>query len=187
MLGIYLYLHAGARTALSSPSNANAQQIAFSTTSETTDRTSAAVRRSPLKKEYKAMLLEEREKNDTLTKKVEESGQVLEAKVKKISTLKKELRYLSDSLRAEKAKSRMTILKLVDDVEDAISDSIEVKDRADQKMSASELAVCKEKEKAQHAIKREREYNSYIVASCKFILIELRFLHFIITHVTDYH
>lgn len=41
------------RTALSLPSTANAQQIAFSATSKTTDRMSAAACRSPLKKEYK--------------------------------------------------------------------------------------------------------------------------------------
>ena len=80
------------RTALSLPSTANAQQIAFSATSKTTDRMSAAACRSPLRRStrYKTMLLEdEQEKNETMTKKVEESVQDLETKVKRFPLSKR--------------------------------------------------------------------------------------------------
>ena len=113
------------------------------------------------------MLLEQRARNETLEKKVEESVQDVQLKVKKIQNLKKEVRQLSDALRSEKEKSRLTIQKLVDDVEDAIADSIDIKEDANQKMSSAELAMFKEKEKAQKAMKKEREYNSYTIASCK--------------------
>lgn len=113
------------------------------------------------------MLLEERARNETLKMKMEESVQDLLVKQKKISTLKEEIRQLSDALRTEKEKSRLTILKLLDDVEDAIADSIDLKEDANRKMSSAEMAVFKEKEKAQKAIKKEREYNSLAVASCK--------------------
>ena len=111
------------------------------------------------------MLLKERVKNQALSLKVEESLQDIQVKETKISNLKKELRQMSDALRSEKAKSRLTILKLVDDVEDAIAESIDLKGNADQKMSAAELAVMKEREKAQNAIKKERQYTSYAIAS----------------------
>ena len=38
---------------------------------------------------------------------------------------------------------------------------------ADQKLSAAELSVVKEREKAQNARQIVREYTSYTVASCK--------------------
>ena len=113
------------------------------------------------------MLLEERSKNALLAKKVEDTAQVLQRKEKKISSLKKEVMHLSDSLRAEKNKSRMTILKLIDDVEDSIAESLELKEDANEKMSAVDLAVLKEKEKAQLALRKEREFTSFAVASCK--------------------
>ena len=161
------YDYAGARAALSLPSNANPQVIASTSSATPTDHTAGAARSSPLKKEYKAMLFEERNRNKALAKKFEDSEQHLQNKDRKISSLKNEVRQLSSSLRAEKEKSRITILKLIDDVEDAIAESTIVKEDTNEKMSAAELAIVREKEKSQNAIQREREYTSYAISSRK--------------------
>ena len=162
------YDYAGARAALSLPANVNPQVIASNTTSATPrDHTAGAARSSPLKKEYKEMLFEERNRNEALVKKFEDSVHHLQHRDRKISLLKKEVRQLSDSLRAEKDKSRITILKLIDDVEDAIAEATVVKEDTNEKMSAAELAILREKEKSQNAIQREREYTSHAISSRK--------------------
>ena len=162
------YDYAGAREALSLPSDATTQEIAFNVTPASASTASGGAR-SPLKKQYKykAMLLEERSKNDILAKKFGDSVQDLHLKERKISSLKNEVRQLSDSLRAEKEKSRLTILKLIDDVEDAIAAATVIKEDTNEKMSAVELAIFREKEKSQNAIQREREYTSYAISSRK--------------------
>ena len=176
------YNYAGARDALSLPSDATAQEIAFNVTPAGTTSTSGGDR-SPLKKEYKAMLLEERSKNELLAKKVEDSVQHIHLKERKISNLKMEVRQLSAALRSEKEKSRITILKLLDDAEDVIAEATALKENTNEKMSAAELAILREKEKSQNAIRREREYTSYTITSRKFKRNDMFIIHNIVTHI----
>jgi hypothetical protein len=102
---------------------------------------------------------------------VEERKHADEANHRKILSLKDENKRISDALHQEKVKSRITILKLMNEAEDVMAEANEIKSIADEKMSAAELIVFQEKEKAQNALKQEREYTSFAVASCKFISI----------------
>jgi hypothetical protein len=116
-------------------------------------------------------MLGEKSKNKVLFAEVEERKHADEANHRKILSLKDENKRLSDALHQEKEKSRLTILKLMNEAEDVIAEANKIKSIADEKMSAAELIVFQEKEKAQNALKREREYTSFAVASCKFISI----------------
>jgi hypothetical protein len=69
---------------------------------------------------------------------VEETKLAAEAKHRKILSLKDENKRLSDALRHEKEKSRLTILNLMNEAEDVLAEANELKSIADEKMSAAE-------------------------------------------------
>jgi hypothetical protein len=125
------YAFDAAREELQLPA-ANAQQIANPNPTP----------KSPTKREYKDMLLQEKSKNEALFAEMEETKLAAEAKHRKILSLKDENKRLSDALRQEKEKSRLTILKLMNEAEDVMAEANEIKSIADEKMSAAELIVC---------------------------------------------
>jgi hypothetical protein len=167
--------HEAARASLRLPPTANAQEIASAATMgdvENPTDDSRAIDRSPLKREYKAMLLEERAKNELLVAQAEKAESTAAAKQRKISSLKEENKRLSEALRIEKEKSRLTVLELLDDAELVMSEANSIKLDADRKMSAAELALHKEKERQREhrldSVQKEREYISYKETASKY-------------------
>jgi hypothetical protein len=116
--------------------------------------------KSPLKKEYKAMLREEREKSENLAAKVENAEMQVKAKERKILSLNDDNKQLAEALRIEKEKSRVTVLKLMNDAELIIEEAHGIVFDAEEKMSAKELTMQKEKERMQDAVSKERDYVS---------------------------
>jgi hypothetical protein len=123
--------------------------------------------KSPLKKEYKAMLREEREKSQNLAAKVENAEMQVKAKERKILSLKDDNKQLDEALRIEKEKSRVTVLKLMNDAELNIEEARGIVFDVEEKMSAKELTMQKEKERMQDAVSKERDYVSVRESACK--------------------
>ena len=101
------------------------------------------------------------EENDALKR-----GAVLSER--KVNQYKEENRILSQALREEREKSRLTINKLVDDAELVISEANDIKSQADEKMSASELAMFNERERTKQALQKERDFTSFRVSASEF-------------------
>ena len=128
--------------------------------------------KSPLKKVYKAML---RAKESELVDALEENYDLLEENEmlkkesqlsdKKVLHFKEENRKLAEALRVEKVNSRLTITKLLEDAEAVIAEANEIKFDADEKITAAELAMHNERERMKHAVQKERDFNSFQVAS----------------------
>jgi hypothetical protein len=151
-----------AREELGLSANANAQVIASRAIADDVDPLNPlppAVK-SPLKKEYKAMLREEREKSQNLAAKVENAEMQVKAKERKILSLKDDNKQLAEALRIEKEKSRVAVLKLMNDAELIIEEAHRIVFDAEEKMSAKELTIQKEKERMQDAVSKERDYVS---------------------------
>jgi hypothetical protein len=133
--------------------------------------------KSPLKKQYKAMLRQKEyelvdalEENYELLEENESLRRVTEMSEKKVLHFKAENRKLAQALREEKAKSRLIINKLLDEAESVIADANEIKFNAEEKMSATELAIFNERERMKLSVQKERDYNSFQVASRKLLL-----------------
>jgi hypothetical protein len=161
-----------AREAIGLPTNANAQVVGAHVNANDqvveTAPLSAPSAKSPLKREYKAMLLEEREKNAVLSSRATKAEKSVMAKERKILSLKDENKMLAKSLREERERSRITVLKLLDDAELVMSEANSFKLDADKKMTAAELALQKEKERRQESVQKEREYISYKETASKY-------------------
>jgi hypothetical protein len=151
-----------AREELGLSANANAQEIASRASADDVDPLNPlppAVK-SPLKKEYKAMLREEQEKSRNLVAKAENAEMQVKAKERKILSLKDDNKQLAEALRMEKEKSRVTVLKLMNDAELIIQEAHGIVFDSEEKMSAKELSIQKEKERMQDAVSKERDYVS---------------------------
>ena len=156
------YDYSAARESLGLPTNATAQEISFHATAgdRLNDVDATPADKSPLKKEYKAMLFEERAKNVEFTAKAEKAEKAVESKERKIFSLKDENKQLAATLREDREKSRLTINKLISDAELVIEQANEIKLDAEAKMSAAELSAYKQKEKMQESVNKERQYVS---------------------------
>jgi hypothetical protein len=159
--------HETARETIGLP-DANAQEIARGL--------DPAPAKSPLKHEYKSMLLEEREKNAALSSRVAKAEHVNYAKERKILSLKQENNMLAMALRDERERSRLTVLKLLDDAELVMSEANSFKLDAEKKMTAAELALQKEKERRQESVQKEREYVSYKETASKYASFIISFI-----------
>ena len=134
-----------ARESLGLPPKANAQQISCAVAPSVTNTVDNP---SPLKKEVKARLAEQVNKNLLLTKEVSEAQKSVTHKTNQIQTLKQKVRDLSDALQIERKKSRDTIAKLLSDAERIMSDACEIESEADRKIHAAELKVCMERDRS---------------------------------------
>jgi hypothetical protein len=170
------YDYAAARETLALPANATSQEIAHHATlgDRLNDNAVPAIK-SPLKSEYKAMLMDERAKNEGLAAKAEKAVKAVAKKEHKILSLKDENKMLALALRDEREKSRLTILKLLDDAEIVISDANSMKSDAEQKMSVAELTVFNEQERMKLSVQKEGEYNYFQVASRKLLSFDIVF------------
>ena len=90
--------HVAARESLGLPRNANAQQIRCAVDPSNTNTVDNP---SPLKKEVKARLAEQVNKNLLLTKVVSEAQKNVTQQTNQIQTLKQKVRDLSDALQVE--------------------------------------------------------------------------------------
>ena len=134
-----------ARESLGLPCNANAQQISCAVGAPSI--TNTIDNPSPLKKEVKARLAEQVNKNLLLTKVVSEAQKNVTPKTNQIQILKQKVRDLSDALQVERKKSCDTISKLLSDAERIMSDACEIEFEADRKMNAAEQKVCMERDR----------------------------------------
>jgi hypothetical protein len=121
--------------------------------------------KSPLKKQYKAMLCQKEyelvdvlEENYKLLEENESLRRDTELNEKKVLHFKEENRKLAQALRDEKSKSRLIINKLLDKAESVIADANEIKFNAEEKMSATELAIFNERERMKLSVQKEQDY-----------------------------
>jgi hypothetical protein len=127
---------------------------------QTGDNPRAPKHTSPVKSVVKAQLTRERNKNA----KLQEGKERLEMKV---DSLKQQVRDFADALKAEKDKSRLAMAKILDDAERMMADSIDDRVELDTKMSAAELAVEKERQRAHDAVHDEHQYTALKINACK--------------------
>ena len=121
-----------------------------------------AIPRSPPKKVVKAKLAEELKDRDVTMRAVQ-------AKTRQISTLKQQVRALSDALQSERKKLRATVAKLLDDAEGVMAKAFGIQAEADQKMSAAEQKLLQQQQKMRCALalSSEREFYSREMGMCK--------------------
>ena len=67
------------------------------------------------------------------------------SKTRHISTLKAQVRALSEALQSERKKSRDTVSKILDDAEVVMAEVLGLQSQAGQKMSAAEQKLLEEK------------------------------------------
>jgi hypothetical protein len=139
--------------------NASRQQIR-SAVLRTGDNSRALKGKSPVKRVVKAQLTRERNKNA----KLEMGKERLEMKV---DSLRQQVRDFAIALKDEKHKSRLAMAKILDDAESIMADSIDDRVELDTKMSAAELAVEKERQRAHDAVHDERQYSALKINACK--------------------
>jgi hypothetical protein len=183
------YDHDATRESLGLLANANAQEIAFAASAgneaNTHNNDARVTESSALKREYNAMLIKERARNQELAAKAEKAEKVVESKQRKIMSLKDENKLLAAALREEKTKSRLTILKLISDAELIIAEANEIKFSADEKLSAAELELQKEREKMQSNAEKQREYMSVREATRELIsYVPLSYLAICISNIS---
>jgi chromosome segregation ATPase len=141
--------------------NANSQQIAAAESLQTVTNPRPPKIKSPLKAEVKKQLAEKELQNAKLVsahKRME----------RKVSSLTAQVQDLSKALMAEKKKSRLAMQKLLDDAETMLSESAMERDDLECKMSAAELAVERERQRAQEAVREERDYMSLSMTAGKY-------------------
>ena len=127
--------------------------------------------RSPLKIEVKAKLAEEQKKNELLSKDMDVAKREAATKARHISTLKAQVRALSEALQAERKKSRATVAKLLDDAEGVMAEACGIQSQADHKMSAAEQKLFEEKQKMKAELHNERQFYSREIAACKHLCL----------------
>ena len=157
-----------ARASLGLPADASFTQV-LSYTMQTAPN--PPLPRSPLKKVVKARLAEELKKNELLSHDRDRAMTDISTKSRHISTLKQQVRALSDALQSERKKSRATIAKLLGDAEGVMAEACEIKSDAHQKMSAAEQTATEEKQKYKSRLSSERMHHSqelHIVCKCDF-------------------
>ena len=92
-------------------------------------------------------------------------------KARHISTLKAQVRALSEALQAERKKSRATVAKLLDDAEGVMAEACGIQSQADHKMSAAEQKLFEEKQKMKAELHNERQFYSREIATCKHLCL----------------
>jgi hypothetical protein len=116
--------------------------------------------KSPPKHEIKKQLVE---KDKQITK-LQLGNERME---RKMVSLKVRVRDLSQALMDEKKKSRLAMQQLLDDAESMLAESTMQRDDLDSKMSAAELAIEKERQRVQDAVRDERKFMSLSISAGK--------------------
>ena len=139
--------------------NANSQQIAAESLRTGTNPRPPKCK-SPPKREIKKQLVQK----DMQIAKLQLRNDRME---RKVSLLKVQVRDLLRALFDEKKKSRLAMQKLLEDAESMIAESAVGRDDLDTKLSAAELAIEKEREKSQEAVRDERKFLSHSMSAGK--------------------
>lgn len=146
--------------------NANSQQI----TSYAIEAGPAPkAPRSPLKKVIKKQLKEKEEEVKDLNNQVTMLQAGKACLDSKVSSLKQQVRQLSDDLRQEKHKSRLAMEKLLHDAELTIAEANDVRVDLDSKMSAAELAFEKQRERTKERVEEERQFMASQMSAREYI------------------
>ena len=133
--------------------------------------------RSPLKTEVKAKLAEEQKKNEVLSKDRDVAMKEVASKTRHISTLKQQVRALSEALQSERKKSRATVSKLLEDAEGVMAEALGLQSQAGQKMSAAEQKLFEEKQRMKDVVISERQFYSREISMRKKLLLCLIMLN----------
>ena len=167
-----------ARASLGLPADASFTQVLSHTMQNAPNPPPA---RSPLKKIVKARLAEELKKNELLSQDRDQAMMDIDTKSRHISTLKQQVRALSDALQSERKKSRATIAKLLDDAEGVMAEACDIKSDAHQKMSVAEQKSIEETQKFKTMLSTERTYYTRELHICKYCFPTLFTVHVYLT------
>jgi hypothetical protein len=140
--------------------NANFQQIAAESLQTGTNPRPPKIK-SPLKAEVKKQLAQKELQNTKLVV-------AHERMERKVSLLMAQVRDLSKALMDEKKKSRLAMQRLLDDAEAMLAESAVERDDLERKMTAAELAIEMERQRAQEAVRDERDYMSLSITAGKY-------------------
>ena len=108
-------------------------------------------------------------KINKLEKGVDELERCKDQQVKKIDSLKKANRDLSDQLKSEKEASRLTIMKLMDVAEGLMEESREIMQEMKAKEKELDQQKIREKEQRSAALRKERQVSARQMKKGKFI------------------
>lgn len=163
-----------ARASLGLPGDASFTQV-LSHTMQTAPN--PPLPRSPLKKVVNARLAVELKKNGLLSQDRDQAMIDIDTKSRHISTLKQQVRALSDALQSERKKSRATIAKLLGDAEGVMAEACDIKSDAHQKMSVAEQKSIEATQKFKSVWSTERLYCTRELHICKFYFPTLIMVH----------
>jgi chromosome segregation ATPase len=140
--------------------NPNFQQIAAESLQTGTNPRPPKIK-SPLKAKVKKQLAQKELQNAKL-------DVAHERMERKVSSLMAQVRDLSKALMDEKKKS-LAMQRLLDDAEAMLAESAVERDDLERKMTAAELAIEMERQRAQEAVRDERDYMSLSITAGKYI------------------